>query len=118
MRILMIDSTEWLPAIADRLRANGYSVDTAADGEKGLHLACTANYDLIILDFNLPIVDGVELVRLVRSEGHQTRIMFLSTFLDTTEKILGLRAGADDCQPKSLTFDELLARIAALTRRT
>jgi DNA-binding response OmpR family regulator len=44
--------------------------------------------------------------------------MFLSTFLDTTEKILGLRAGADDCQPKSLTFDELLARIAALTRRT
>jgi DNA-binding response OmpR family regulator len=95
----------------------GHAVDVAADGEQGAQLGHLNPYDLIVLDIQLPRKDGLELSRELRRLGVETPILML-TGRDTTQDVVrGLDAGADDYLTKPFAFDELLARVRALTRR-
>jgi CheY-like chemotaxis protein len=119
MRVLLVDSSE--PSrfrIASELSRNGYSVDSAGDGEEGLRLALTGKYDAVVTEMTLAKIDGLQFVRCLRQEGDEVGVLFFSALCDVNERIEGLRAGADDCISKSATLDELLARVAAVIRRT
>ena len=119
MRILLVDSSEQARCrIENLLREHGYSVDVAGDGEAGLRLALTEKYDAIVTELTLPKVDGLQFVRCLRQEGAAVGILFVSATCDVNNRIEGLRTGADDYVSKYVTSDELLARIAAVIRRT
>jgi len=118
MRILVLEDQESLAhTIARRLQEVGYSTDIALDGQEGLHFALSANYDLIILDIMLPKIDGIDLLKLIRSKGIQTPVLCLTAKDSIEDRVTGLDAGADDYLVKPFSFDELLARIRALLRR-
>ena len=118
MRILFVEDSERLRrSVSDGLRKAGYAVDAAADGEDGLHLARTEPYDVIILDIMLPKLDGLEVLRRLRVAGKQMHVLMLTARDTVSDKVLGLRSGADDYLIKPFAFDELLARVEALTRR-
>lgn len=100
------------------LESEGYLVSTAADGLAGLEAACQGAFDVLILDLMLPGLSGKELCHRLRAAGVQVPILML-TALDTLEdKVEGLRSGADDYLTKPFDFEELLARIEALVRRS
>jgi DNA-binding response OmpR family regulator len=118
MRVLLVEDSERLRrSVSDGLRKGGYAVDAAADGEEGLHLARTEPYDVIVLDIMLPKVDGLEVLRRLRDGGRDTHVLLLTARDTVQDKVVGLRSGADDYLVKPFAFDELLARIEALTRR-
>ncbi len=118
MGILLIEDDERITEFVQRgLRAEGYSVDVARDGEAAWEMARGAKYQLIILDLLLPGIDGREICRRLRNAKVSSAILML-TALDTLEdKVEGLRIGADDYLTKPFAFAELLARIEALLRR-
>jgi DNA-binding response OmpR family regulator len=118
MKLLLVDDERKLVnALSHLLKKNGYSVDTAVDGETGLELALVGCYDLIILDRMLPSRDGLSVLKEMRSQGCDQPVLFL-TAMDTLEdRVLGLDAGADDYLVKPFSTEELLARIRALSRR-
>ncbi|HET8634391.1 MAG TPA: response regulator transcription factor [Gemmatimonadales bacterium] len=118
MRILVVEDDDKAAAFLKQgLEEEGYDVDVAPDGEAGAHLGHVNVYDLIVLDIQLPRRSGLELSRELRREGVETPIVML-TGRDSTEDIVrGLDAGADDYLTKPFAFDELLARVRALTRR-
>jgi two-component system, OmpR family, response regulator len=95
----------------------GHVVDHAADGEDGLHLALTGQYDVIVADRMLPRRDGLSIVRILRADQNQTPVLVLSALGEVDDRIAGLRAGGDDYLVKPYAFSELLARLEALTRR-
>ena len=95
----------------------GYVVDHAANGEDGLHLALTGNYDALIVDRMLPKRDGLSLIQHLRSTGMQTPVLILSALGEVDNRVDGLRAGGDDYLVKPYAFSELLARLQALLRR-
>jgi two-component system OmpR family response regulator len=99
------------------LEEEGHAVDVAADGEQGAHLGHLNPYDLIVLDIQLPRKDGLELSRELRRVGIATPILMLTGRDTTRDVVRGLDAGADDYLTKPFAFDELLARVRALTRR-
>lgn len=117
-RILIIEDDDQILKILRRsLVYEGYQVDTAADGEEGLNLLRDNKPALVILDWMLPGMDGLEVCRRIRELGNQPVLML--TAKDTLEdRVQGLDAGADDYLVKPFELDELLARIRALLRRT
>lgn len=119
MNILLIeDETRIADFIRKGLAAEGWSVDHASDGESGLEHAQATPYDVIVLDLMLPGIQGQDVCRLLRARKNVTPILML-TALDTQgEKVEGLRLGADDYLTKPFDFDELVARIEALYRRS
>ncbi len=118
MKILIVDDERALvDALTTILKKNKYSVDFAYNGEDGLDCAETGVYDLIILDVMMPKLDGISLLKILRSKKIDTPVLMLSAKSDTVDKIIGLNAGADDYLAKPFALDELLARIKALLRR-
>lgn len=118
MRILLVeDELRLVRSLAKALREEGYAVDTAENGDDGLHLARSYDYDAIILDVMLPALDGWEV--LARLRKHKRTPVLLLTARDTTaDRVRGLDAGADDYLVKPFDLPELLARLRALIRRT
>ena len=116
-RILVIEDEDKILQFLQRgLTYEGYRVDTAADGAAGLALARGEAPDLVILDWMLPGMDGLEVCRRLRAGG-PTPILMLTARESVSDRVLGLDAGADDYLVKPFEFDELLARVRALLRR-
>ena len=118
MRVLIVEDSEKLRrAIQFGLRKAGYAVDATGDGEEGLWFAESNDYDAIVLDLMLPGLDGLTVLRRLRDGGRDTPALILTVKSDVTDRVAGLRAGADDYLGKPFAFDELLARVEALVRR-
>lgn len=118
MRVLLIEDDKKISAAVSKgLKAEGYAVDSAADGVAGQELAEINNYDLIILDIMLPKQDGWQTCANLRNGNILTPILMLTALDDVTDKIKGLDSGADDYLAKPFHFGELLARMRALLRR-
>ncbi len=119
MRVLVVeDEVSLANLIKEGLEDEGYSVDLAYDGGEGLYLALNEPYDLIILDIMLPKMDGIEIAKTVRSKNIKTPILMLTAKDTIQDKVLGLDSGADDYLTKPFSFDELLARLRAILRRS
>jgi len=119
MRLLLVEDEKSLADILKKgLEEEGYAVDVAYDGEEGLFLAENEASDLIILDIMLPIIDGMTILRNIRQKGVFTPVLMLTAKDALSDKISGLDSGADDYLTKPFSFDELLARIRALVRRS
>ena len=117
MRLLVVeDEPDLLAGLARALRKQGYAVDTAADGEDGLYKAETADYDAIILDVMLPILDGWQILAKLRLTK-STPVLMLTACDSTADRVRGLDTGADDYLVKPFDIPELLARLRALIRR-
>ena len=118
MRILLVeDDPEIARFVLRGLKRETFAVDHAKNGEDGLHLALTENYDAAVVDIMLPRLDGLSLIRKLREAGRNTPVIILSAKRSTEEKVEGLRSGSDDYLGKPFSFTELLARIQALIRR-
>jgi len=118
MRILLVeDDLKIASFIVKGLRATGYAVDHATDGEEGLNLALTQPYDTAIIDIMLPKMDGLELIEKMRKEKVNTPIIILSAKDSIDDRVKGLQTGGDDYLTKPFAFSELLARVQALIRR-
>lgn len=119
MRVLLIEDEAGLVlTLTDRLVAEGFTVKSATDGESGLNLALTENFDLIILDVMLPKKNGYDVCRDLRQKSINTPILMLTAKGELLDKVLGLKLGADDYLTKPFEVIELLARIEALLRRS
>ncbi|MFN8356025.1 MAG: response regulator transcription factor [Spirosomataceae bacterium] len=118
MKILLVEDEERLASfIRKGISAEGYEVVVAFDGRMGLSLFKKDIYDLLILDVNLPQLNGFELCRLIRSENETIPILMLTALDSIADKADGFHAGGDDYLAKPFEFQELLLRIRALTRR-
>jgi len=118
MRILVVEDEHRIAnSIKKGLEQEKYAVDVAYTGSNGFDLASTEDYDLILLDIMLPEMNGIEICKNLRKNKIHTPILMLTAKGQTEDKINGLDAGADDYMTKPFSFDELLARIRALTRR-
>lgn len=119
MRLLVIeDELDLLNALAKGLRSSGYLVDTASDGTEGLYQTTLCRYDLIILDLNLPGMDGLDILKELRRTDLETRVLILSARSDISQRIEGLDGGANDYLVKPFDFGELAARVRSLLRRS
>jgi DNA-binding response OmpR family regulator len=118
MRVLLIEDSERLRrSLEIGLRRSGYAVDVAADGAQGLWSAQSNPYDVIVLDLMLPEVDGLTVLQTLRRKEINSQVLILTAKDSVEDRVRGLRLGADDYLIKPFAFDELLARIEALTRR-
>lgn len=118
MKILLVEDEERLASfIRKGISAEGYEVEVAYDGRAGLALFRRETYDIIILDVNLPQMNGFELCRLIRSENETIPVLMLTALDSLADKSDGFNAGADDYLAKPFEFQELLLRLRALTRR-
>lgn len=118
MRLLVIeDERELCDTIVKSLRRQAYSVDPCYDGEKALELLSVEQYDLIVLDLNLPGKDGMTVLRTLRESDSETKVLILSARSEISDKVDGLDAGANDYLSKPFHLAELEARIRSLTRR-
>src|SRR3989344_7991612 len=118
MRILVVDDEKEIrDFIKSSLAAEGFTVDVAGEGERASFLARTNEYDLIVLDYILPVMSGLEVCRDIRKGGKTMPIIMLSVESDTKAKIKLLQGGADDYVTKPFALEELMARIRALLRR-
>jgi two-component system, OmpR family, response regulator len=118
MRVLVVEDVSKLAELLQRrLRREGMGVDVAADSDEALARATATDYDLILLDVMLPGRDGFELCRSLRESGIWSATLMLTALGSVEDRVRGLDAGADDYLPKPFSFDELLARIRALSRR-
>src|SRR5262245_15341410 len=118
MRILVIEDEHRIAnTIKKGLEQERYIVEVAYQGDDGLELAKSGEFDLILLDSMLPIIDGLTIWRKLRQQQIHTPILMLTAKSQTQDKIAGLDAGADDYLTKPFAFEELLARVRALSRR-
>lgn len=118
MNILIVeDETALAEAVEHILRKAGHSADRVADGQSALDYIRVGGYDLILLDIMLPRLDGISVLRQLRSEGVQTPVLMLTARTTVPDKVAGLNAGADDYLTKPFDPEELLARVGAMTRR-
>ena len=118
MHILLIeDDVLAAEYLVKGLRECSHVIDLAADGEDGLHLALSGEYDVIVVDRMLPRRDGLSIIRLLRADQDATPVLVLSALGEVDDRVSGLRAGGDDYLVKPYAFSELLARLEALTRR-
>jgi DNA-binding response OmpR family regulator len=119
MRVLIIEDDSDLAAnLYDYLEAKGNSVDAAGDGVTGLHLAITQDYDVIVMDINMPGMDGMTACSKLRQEaGKQTPVLMLTARDTLDDKLAGFDSGADDYLVKPFALQELLARLTALGKR-
>ena len=119
MRILVVEDEKKIAGFIKRgLKEEGYAVDVATDGDEGYELASVNDYDLIILDIMLPKCDGVTLCKKLRSDSVATPVIMLTAKTSVQDKVTGLDAGANDYLTKPFAFEELLARMRVLLRRT
>ena len=119
MRILIIEDELTLQRqLADELRKEDYVVDVASDGEEGLYFATEYPIDLAIVDLGLPKMDGVDVIKQLRKEGHGYPVLILTARNRWQEKVEGLESGADDYLTKPFHPEELSARIKVLLRRS
>jgi two-component system, OmpR family, response regulator len=118
MRVLMVEDDQQISRrVVQALKSHGYVTDTAANGEDGRFLGQTEEYDAVILDLSLPLLDGLSVLQSWRKEGMITPVLVLTVRDTWWDKVKGLRAGADDYLAKPFHIEELLARIDALVRR-
>jgi DNA-binding response OmpR family regulator len=118
MKILLIeDELDLQKAVKRGLEKKGYAVDSVSDGEEGLEQVFINDYDLLILDLNLPGIDGIEILKEIRRENKRLRILILSARSEIEDRITGLDLGANDYLIKPFHFDELDARVRNLLRR-
>jgi len=118
MRILVVEDDPHIATIvSDGLRDAGYGVVVATDGEEGFLDARLNDYDLVVLDLTLPMLDGLDVARRLRAAGMATPILMLTARAARQDTITGLDVGADDYLVKPFGLDELLARVRALLRR-
>ena len=118
MRVLIVEDQPKLAELLARgLREEGHAADVADRGEDALWMAPAASYDVIVLDIMLPGIDGIETCRELRRSGVWTPVLMLTARDAVGDRVTGLDAGADDYLTKPFSFDELLARLRALTRR-
>ncbi len=118
MKVLLVEDEARLAQMLRRgLMEEGHEVDSCPRGEDGLAQARQVPYDVIVLDWGLPDLDGISVLREWRRSGLRTPVLMLTARGSTAEKVLGLRTGADDYLVKPFDFDELLARLEALVRR-
>ncbi len=115
--LLVEDEAGLRMTLGDRLRSEGYQVETASDGEQGFERAAGGGFDLIVLDVMLPAKNGFDVCRDLRQLGVSTPILMLTARSQTVDKVLGLKIGADDYLTKPFEMLELLARVEALLRR-
>jgi two-component system OmpR family response regulator len=119
MRILLVEDDSKIAAfILKGLKAEGFAVDHAADGEAGLDLALTEPYDAAVVDLMLPKLSGLDLIKTLRAEKVKTPVIVLSAKGAVEDRVKGLQTGADDYLAKPFSFSELLARVQALIRRS
>ena len=119
MRILIVEDEEPLAdAIARGLRREGMAVDVALDGDEGHEKATVTRYDVVVLDRDLPGMSGDELCREIVASGALTRVIMLTASGSVADRVEGLSLGADDYLAKPFAFDELVARVRALARRS
>jgi two-component system response regulator PhoP len=119
MRLLLVEDEQTLrDSLAAQLKASGFNVDAAADGQEGLYCATEYPLDIAIIDLGLPKVSGLDVIRKVRAEGKSYPILILTARDRWQDKVEGLQAGADDYVAKPFHFEELLARVQALLRRS
>ena len=118
MRLLVVEDEKKLcDMIAKSLHLAGYEVDTCNDGEQALDMIYAEMYDLIVLDLNLPGMDGMDILRELRKENEETKVLILSARSQIADKVEGLDSGANDYMEKPFHLQELEARIRSLTRR-
>ena len=118
MKILVIeDDAETAAFIANGLKEHGHVIDLAVTGRDGLYMGTFESYDMMIVDRMLPELDGLDIVRTIRSNGVKTPVLFLTTLSGVHDRVAGLDAGGDDYLSKPFAFSELVARINALARR-
>ncbi len=118
MRLLIIeDDRESAEYLVKAFREAGHVADHASDGEEGLQLAETGDYDVLIVDRMLPKRDGLSVIGTLRGAGNRTPALILSALGQVDDRVKGLRAGGDDYLPKPYSFSELLARVEVLSRR-
>lgn len=119
MRILLIEDEEKVASFIKKgLEQSAYVVDWAASGEEGLDFVQSAAYHAVILDIMLPGKDGLQVVRDMRAQGHTMPVLALTARGSLEDRVAGLDSGCDDYLPKPFSFDELLARLRALLRRS
>ncbi|TDB73228.1 response regulator transcription factor [Micromonospora sp. KC723] len=119
MRILVVEDERLLAdAVAQGLRRAAYAVDVVYDGAAALERVDVNDYDVVVLDRDLPVVPGDEVCRAVVASGSPTRVLMLTAAADIDDRVAGLALGADDYLPKPFAFKELAARVAALGRRS
>ena len=119
MRVLVVEDDARLAHVLEKgLREAAYAVDVVSTGKAALYEAAVVPYDAIVLDVNIPEPNGFEVARRLRAKGVTARILMLTARDAVGDRIAGLDAGADDYLTKPFAFDELLARLRALMRRT
>jgi DNA-binding response OmpR family regulator len=118
MRLLLVEDDKWLAnALAFQLKEENYTVDVASDGTTGLEFALATDYDLVLLDRMLPGMDGLEILKRMRTAGKRNPVLFITAKDAIEDRITGLDAGADDYLVKPFSTGEMLARVRALCRR-
>lgn len=118
MRVLLIEDDRKIASFIEKgLKEEGFSVDAAHDGAKGLSMAVDTVYDVAVIDIMLPEVDGLTIIDTMRRDGVKTPVLILSARQSVDDRVQGLQRGGDDYMIKPFSFSELLARIQALIRR-
>ncbi|MEO5756314.1 MAG: response regulator transcription factor [Mesorhizobium sp.] len=118
MRILVVEDNATLAGgLAAVLKGSGYAVDVVGDGASAVAVVATERFDLVILDLNLPEMDGLEVLRTIRGRQDDVAVLILSARHSLTERVTGLNLGADDYMVKPFDVDELEARVRTLMRR-
>ncbi len=118
MRVLLVEDEKKVASFIKKgLEEHGYAVDYGPDGKSGLSMALDQIHDLVILDINLPEIDGLTVLRQMRAKKVVTPVLLLTVRATIEDKVIGLDTGADDYLAKPFSFEELLARVRALLRR-
>jgi DNA-binding response OmpR family regulator len=118
MYVLVVEDERRLAQLVRRvLEEEGHTVDLAHDGEEGLQMALEGTHDVVVLDIMLPVIDGIEVCRSLRRNRIDTPVLLLTALDGVDDRVRGLDAGADDYLPKPFAFQELMARLRALSRR-
>ncbi len=119
MKILLVEDEDILRRIiVKRLKVENFLVDDCSNGEEALELLQTSGYNLVISDVMMPVMDGITLVKEIRKSGNTVPILLLTARDSLEDKVLGLNVGADDYIVKPFEFEELIARIHAIVRRS
>jgi two-component system response regulator PhoP len=119
MRLLVVEDDQALrESLVEQLKKSGFNVDAAADGEEGLYCGREYSLDLAIVDLGLPKLSGMDVIKKLRAEGKTFPILILTARDRWQDKVEGLQAGADDYVAKPFHFEELMARLQALLRRS
>lgn len=119
MQLLVIeDDAKTAAYLCKGLKESGHNVDHASDGKDGLFMAMESEYDVIVIDRMLPELDGLSVIRTLRSAKKKTPVLVLSALGEVDDRVQGLKAGSDDYLVKPFAFSELMARLEALTRRS